>query len=133
MFGDRVINLGRLPLPEDAPRCLDIERLRQVGDRPKDLLLALKFSLRSVDSALSEAFWSGMSIEVLVQTRAWAVEQILLTAWERLFPTDEGLALVAVGGFGRGELHRWRARVTLLRRANGTSGLSAILGCKLEL
>jgi [protein-PII] uridylyltransferase len=105
MHGDRVINLARLDFPDGAPPCVDLERLRQVGDRPRDLLLALKFSLREADSSLAEAFWAGMPIEILVQARAWAVEQILLTAWQRLFSADEGLALVAVGGFGRGELH----------------------------
>ena len=105
MFGDHDSHLGRLSMPEGAPGCLDIERLRQVGDRPRDLLMALKFCLQASDSALADAFWEGAPIEVLVRTRAWAVEQIILTAWERLFPADEGLALVAVGGFGRGELH----------------------------
>ena len=94
MFEDRVINLGRLTLPEDAPACLNLERLRQAGDRPTDLLLALKFSLREADTALAEAFWAGTPIEVLVRTRAWAVEQILLAAWQRLFTADEDLALV---------------------------------------
>ncbi len=102
---DTDASLGRLLLPEGAPDCLDMGRLRQVGGRPTDLLYALKAALKSADQSLAESFWSGAPVDMLVRTRAWVVEQILLTAWGRMFPADAGMALIAVGGFGRGELH----------------------------
>src|SRR5690606_11383636 len=41
----------------------------------------------------------------LVRARAWVVEQLLLLAWHRVVPGLDSVCLVAVGGFGRGELH----------------------------
>ena len=41
----------------------------------------------------------------MVKARAWVVDQLVLYAWNNLIPSDENVSLVAVGGFGRGELH----------------------------
>jgi [protein-PII] uridylyltransferase len=99
------INLGRLELPETAPDCLDLGMLRGAGNAPGELLGALKSGLQSMDAVLAGEFWDNAPVEILVRTRAWAVEQLLLLAWERLLPAGSDMALVAVGGFGRGELH----------------------------
>ena len=53
---------------------------------------------------LNEAFIAGIPIEQLVYQRAWLVDQLLLQAWQ-LIVNNNDLALVAVGGYGRGELH----------------------------
>ena len=41
----------------------------------------------------------------MVKARAWVVDQLILHAWDNLIPAGENVSLVAVGGFGRGELH----------------------------
>jgi [protein-PII] uridylyltransferase len=79
--------------------------LRGAGNAPGELLGALKSGLQSMDAVLAGEFWDNAPVEILVRTRAWAVEQLLLLAWERLLPAGSDMALVAVGGFGRGELH----------------------------
>ena len=56
------------------------------------------------DRILDEAFIAGAPIEKLVHRRAWLTDQILIQAWH-LWINDKNLALVAVGGYGRGELH----------------------------
>jgi len=47
----------------------------------------------------------GGDVNQLVKARAWVVDQLVLHAWGSLIPADENISLVAVGGFGRGELH----------------------------
>jgi [protein-PII] uridylyltransferase len=111
--------LGRLAAPPESRGCLDlaaIERLEAKdglidldGSDSAERINALRDFLRAsaerADGRLAEQFWSGVDVVQLVHARAWFVEQLLLLAWEKLVPFREGVSLVAVGGFGRGELH----------------------------
>src|SRR5690606_31042096 len=55
---------------------------------------------------LDARFLAGRDIRRLVEDRAWFVDQILRAAWQRFdWNEDADIALVAVGGYGRGELH----------------------------
>ncbi|MBP8186097.1 MAG: [protein-PII] uridylyltransferase, partial [Pseudomonas sp.] len=67
---------------------------------------AFKKALRQINAVLDERFQSGREIRRLIEDRAWCVDQILREAWAR-FDWHRGaeLSLVAVGGYGRGELH----------------------------
>lgn len=70
----------------------------------------LKSELHRADEALAEQFWDGADVAELVRTRAWAVEQLLVQAWsycvtDSLGEGETEPCLVAVGGFGRGQLH----------------------------
>lgn len=58
------------------------------------------------DAVLAQRFQRGDAIAQLVHGRAWVIDQLLGHAWPLYMDTlaDE-LALVAVGGYGRGELH----------------------------
>jgi len=60
---------------------------------------------RHADAVLADAFARSTDIRDLVQARAWVIEQLVLTAWYGTLGEGSGLELVAVGGFGRGELH----------------------------
>ena len=54
---------------------------------------------------LVNLFHDGQSAESLVRARAHLVDEVLSQGWERhLAGASEGVALVAVGGYGRGEL-----------------------------
>jgi [protein-PII] uridylyltransferase len=69
-------------------------------------IAAFKKVIRKAREALDARFLSGHDIRRLIEDRAWFVDQILRAAWERFDWTgDESIALVAVGGYGRGELH----------------------------
>lgn len=65
----------------------------------------LKQQLEQADDKLNQAFYQGHNISRLVSTRAWIVEQFVLYCWRQNLLQQENLSLIAVGGFGRGELH----------------------------
>jgi [protein-PII] uridylyltransferase len=111
--------LGRLAAPPASRGCLDLAVIeafsgtiqlidRKDGDARKKTATLRHFvrdSLRQADDCLAEKFWAGEDIVQLVRARAWVVEQLLLLAWKSLVPFSGSISLVAVGGFGRGELH----------------------------
>ncbi|WP_154223977.1 [protein-PII] uridylyltransferase [Marinicella rhabdoformis] len=64
----------------------------------------LKKVLAAADEKLNEHFYQWQNISRLVHTRAWVVEQFVLFFWRQGLAGYKGLSLVAVGGFGRGEM-----------------------------
>lgn len=67
---------------------------------------SLREELAAVDASLERRFVAGEPVERLVRTRALAIDRLLCHLWTR-HAGKAGLemALVAVGGYGRGELH----------------------------
>ncbi len=69
-------------------------------------IFAYKKSLREAHNTLNRWFDEKLDITVLVNARAWYIDQMLSLAWEHYpWHKEEAIALVAVGGYGRGELH----------------------------
>ena len=111
--------LGRLAAPAAAEGCLDLERFKtlekdggliQLDGKDTAAQLGelrdfIRDGIASSDERLAELFWQGRDVVELVHARAWVVEQMLLLAWKKLVPYLEGVGLLAVGGYGRGELH----------------------------
>ncbi|MDX5297627.1 MAG: [protein-PII] uridylyltransferase, partial [Gammaproteobacteria bacterium] len=63
-------------------------------------------ALREAQSALAEAFRAGSPVRELVAARATLVDQVLRSLWQQQpFAGSDDYALLAVGGYGRGELH----------------------------
>lgn len=74
------------------------------GDIPP--LPLFRDALRQAHVVLARRFERGAPIAQLVRGRAWVLDQLLTRAWQRLMGRHEQqAALVAVGGYGRGELH----------------------------
>ena len=107
--------LAALPATRD---CLDLDQIRTLestgvidlegkgsGKQVAKLRDYLRSSMEQADALLAERFWAGEDVVQLVHSRAWVLEQLLLLAWRKLVPRTEGVSLVAVGGYGRGELH----------------------------
>jgi [protein-PII] uridylyltransferase len=106
----------RLSAPPASKGCLDLVALQDFerlstgtagsGDsRLSALRDLIRNSLKAADEKLAKRFWAGEDVVQLVRARAWVVEQLLLLAWRMAAPKSHYLCLVAVGGYGRGELH----------------------------
>jgi [protein-PII] uridylyltransferase len=98
---------GPLSRPAAAEGCLDSGSLGSDagGQKLNQLVRILKRALGDADKCLEKKFHALEDVNQLVKARAWVVDQLILFAWRELIPTGENVSLVAVGGFGRGELH----------------------------
>jgi [protein-PII] uridylyltransferase len=98
---------GRLSKPAAAEGCLDPDALNSdtAQQSPIQLARKLKRALTDADACLTRKFRANVDVNQLVKARAWVVDQLILCAWENLIPAGDDISLVAIGGFGRGELH----------------------------
>ncbi len=65
---------------------------------------ATRASLAQTDARLAAQFDQGDSVDRLVELRAATVDTLIHVTWARCVPGDAGLALFAIGGYGRAEL-----------------------------
>jgi len=72
---------------------------------PDPLLVASRQRLRAVTEALFEQFDQGVPVGTLVRARSDLTDEVLRDVWRAHFGDPEDLCLVAVGGYGRRELH----------------------------
>ena len=65
-----------------------------------------KQCIREARAQLDERFRGGEKVESLIADLSWFIDQILIEVWERYsFSKADDISLLAVGGYGRGELH----------------------------
>lgn len=83
----------------------DVDRFRNELTGSRSPIAPFKAALREIQSRLDERFRTGADIRDLVHGRAWCLDRLLAVAWEQHTWPDDGVALLAVGGYGRGELH----------------------------
>ena len=79
------------------------ERELAVLDNP---LQRFRQALKHGDATLQSLFRQGVPASILVPARSRFIDRLLNRVWQQFFsPAPTNLALVAVGGYGRGELH----------------------------
>jgi len=86
------------------PSLFDKNKFDQLLSENSSALDTFKQILKKGDLYITDRFEQGKPIVALVKKRAWFIDQLLKRAWE-LNVSDNNLSLVAVGGYGRGELH----------------------------
>ncbi|MGD8940197.1 MAG: nucleotidyltransferase domain-containing protein, partial [Gammaproteobacteria bacterium] len=70
------------------------------------LISHFKNAIATAHDVLADRFWRDYPVIELVKQRAWLIDRLLNKAWKHFISGDEhNIALVAVGGYGRGELH----------------------------
>jgi [protein-PII] uridylyltransferase len=93
---------GRVPLPPWAFLDSLPPALEEGGDR----VAAFRQALAAGDASLKRRFEEDEPVEALVRDRARMVDIVLRRAWSlHAGPQEADVALIAVGGYGRGELH----------------------------
>jgi len=93
-------------MPQVDPELFDRGQFQAELARKNSPVGAFKKAIRQAREVLDARFLAGRDIRRLIEDRAWFVDQILREAWKQFAWSDEAdIALLAVGGYGRGELH----------------------------
>ena len=71
---------------------------------PEDIAF-FRESLKQGQIYLQQQFENGADIVELVHQRAYFVDEVIGQLWSQHIPKESPMALLAVGGYGRGELH----------------------------
>ena len=79
-----------------------LDRRLAAGEPP---LPVYKNTLREARTLLAERFAEGTRTSLLVRQAALFTDAILQRVWPRFLPLDASASLIAVGGYGRAELH----------------------------
>jgi [protein-PII] uridylyltransferase len=74
-----------------------------LADSPSSIE-SYKKALQTGKDYLIDQFEAGDSVKDILYRRAWLIDQLLSTVWHNTI-SSEDIALIAVGGYGRGELH----------------------------
>ncbi|MTD27293.1 bifunctional uridylyltransferase/uridylyl-removing protein GlnD [Erwinia sorbitola] len=94
---------------KDVPEASILKKLTKAPRRWEDAELnrdTLRHHLDVFQQHLAAAFDAGQDVESLIDARTLFIDRLLRRLWRFFgFPEKEGIALVAVGGYGRGELH----------------------------
>ncbi len=92
-------------MPDSIPNSA-IAELKQKLSEGQPALPAFRNTLKQAQVAIQQQFQAGADAAQLVRTRATLIDHILQLVWHKHLGSEEkNIALIAVGGYGRGELH----------------------------
>ncbi|HEY5717914.1 MAG TPA: nucleotidyltransferase domain-containing protein, partial [Motiliproteus sp.] len=88
------------------PSLFDAEAFDTAMVAKGSFLSLFKRALAQGQETLNQRFREGADIRTLIYGRAWMLDQLMQRAWAQFdWPGNDTISLVAVGGYGRGELH----------------------------
>ena len=90
-------------IPAISPASLETLRQRPVGDLPA--IAEVRPLLQAFHAEMREAFFQGLPAADVVHARARAIDALTGALWRLCGLADTEATLLAVGGYGRGELH----------------------------
>ena len=95
------------PVEKNAiARNIDWDEFDAAFKNTSKLIPLFRDTLKQAQQILQEKFEHNVPADQLVHQHAKTVDQLLIRAWPYFIgPDEEKIALVAVGGYGRGELH----------------------------
>ncbi|MDA3868407.1 MAG: [protein-PII] uridylyltransferase [Gammaproteobacteria bacterium] len=65
-----------------------------------------KVAVAQINDGLKSLYHEGIDVEDIVYGRAYLIDRLLITVFKHLFrDVNQTVSLIAVGGYGRGELH----------------------------
>lgn len=89
----------------ESEQLLDVAALRESIQSAPTPVPLLRAALQQTTAILDARYKQNLNITEIVRGRAWVVDEVLRIAWERQdWPNPNDISLVAVGGYGRGEL-----------------------------
>ncbi|MCO8166327.1 [protein-PII] uridylyltransferase [Pseudomonas sp. 21LCFQ02] len=93
-------------MPQVDPELFDRGQFQAELALKSSPIAAFKKAIRQAREVLDQRFREGREIRRLIEDRAWFVDNILQQAWSQFqWQPQADIALLAVGGYGRGELH----------------------------
>jgi [protein-PII] uridylyltransferase len=93
-----------LNIPPPIELLFDVKALQSELESTKTPMLPLKKAVQSIYDTQINQFQAKQHITHLIRERAQAIDIILTMAWN-WYQLADNAALLAVGGYGRGELH----------------------------
>ncbi len=85
---------------------LSVDCLKSTIEQAPAPAIAARNALKKASELLDGFFMHDRDIKQLVEARAWFVDLILKLLWEQFdWKGRDNISLIAVGGYGRGELH----------------------------
>ena len=95
------------------PELLDYKKLRREIKNAGSPIPLLRKAARESSVILNNRYQQDKDITQIVAGRAWVVDEILRLAWNAInWPDTNDISLIAVGGYGRGELMPYSKQVT---------------------
>ncbi|MCK5003229.1 MAG: [protein-PII] uridylyltransferase [Gammaproteobacteria bacterium] len=92
---------------QEIEQLLDLTELEKAFSENKDdVLNQLKGAVSQINDGLKKHYQEGADVDAIVLGRSHLVDRLLISTFAHLFrDVKQKVSLIAVGGYGRGELH----------------------------